>query len=233
MKSFAAIPIIAVLMTVVLAAPSLHARQDVKEVNVIVQQIKSTSERDIAVIDKETSQVLGHACSNTLSSGAFANFPISADLDQNGAGSIIVGTNTYQVHENPEISGGITCGRMYNNVESFTACNISVPASLELTPLGKKDNINCFTDGTIPSFQKVASLIPTASASVPLIPEMTNLTAKEVALPMEKRQNDCPWSETTILVGDGNPHQNYYYSQLSVRIKQTSTMCDNKANNKP
>lgn len=121
-------------------------------------------ETDIAVTDKETSQVLGYACSNTLNLGAFANFPISADLDQNGAGKITVGPNTYLVHEDSEVSGGITCGRMYNDVETFMTCAVSVPASLQLTPLSKSDITSCFTSGTASGLQAAANSIDAGNA---------------------------------------------------------------------
>jgi hypothetical protein len=81
MRSFATISVLGVFVTTVLAAPSVQKRQDGQEVKLAIQQIKSTSESDIAVTDPKTSQLLGHACSTTLNSGAFANLPISADLD--------------------------------------------------------------------------------------------------------------------------------------------------------
>ncbi|KZF19049.1 hypothetical protein L228DRAFT_271675 [Xylona heveae TC161] len=204
----------AALLPAALAAPSLHVRQDTQDVNVVVQYIKATSEQDIAVTNKDFSQVLGYSCSNTLDSGAFADVPISADLDFNGAGNLTIGSETYKVHENPDISGGITCSRMYNNAESLMTCAISLPSSLDLSPLSKRENDqSCFLAGATPSLQR-AALSMLAGNTGPV----QNLTSQE-AHQMEKRVGSpgCkpPITET---VGDGNPHQNYFDKQLSQNI---------------
>ena len=219
MKSF--LPSLVLLATHVLASSSARPRQDTKQLQITVQQVKTSSESDIVVTDKETSQVLGHTCSDTLNSGAFANFPIIADIDQNGVGNITVGTKTYRVHENPEISGGITCNRIYNDVESITTCNIPVPASLALTSVENADRPDCFKTATLPSLQSIPLLI--SSATIPAPTEIGSLTAREVEQSLEERQTCGIWSSYTALDGDGNPHQNYYNTQLSVRIEQTPT----------
>ncbi|OBT51394.1 hypothetical protein VE04_10278, partial [Pseudogymnoascus sp. 24MN13] len=119
MKFFAAITALAASMPAVLAAPS---SQDVNEVDIVIQRLKTTSETDIAVVDKESSEILGYACSSKIDSGAFANFPVSADIDEYGSGTITLGSTTYEVHEDPTVSGGVTCTKMYDANEVFVTC---------------------------------------------------------------------------------------------------------------
>lgn len=79
------------LVPIAPAAPS----GNVQDVDIMIQQINTTSEIDIVVVGKKTSQILGYACSNTLKSGEFTDLPITATLDKSGAGNLAVGDKTY------------------------------------------------------------------------------------------------------------------------------------------
>ncbi|KAJ5601794.1 hypothetical protein N7510_011328 [Penicillium lagena] len=203
---------VAWLLPIAIAAPS----GNVQNVDIIIQQIDATSELDIAVVSKKTSQVLGYACSNTLNSGAFSDLPITATLDRNGAGSLAVGDKTYMVHEDPKISGGITCARIYNEAESFTVCSMQVPASLPFTPISDGDMEKCFDSGEIPSLKRAYKSILAQQEGH----AMTNVTRKNESPSPHKRDpyGMCDNYDTTWMVGDGNPHQNYLDTQLSVSI---------------
>jgi hypothetical protein len=200
---------VAWLVPIALAAPS----GNVQNVDIMIQQINATSEIDIAVVSKKTSQVLGYACSNTLKSGSFADLPITATLDKSGAGSLTVGDKTYVIHEDPKISGGITCARIYNDAESFTICSMQVPASLPFTSIDGEKN-TCFNSGEIPSLQRAYSSILAQNEGH----AMRNITQKNERSPPRKRDpyGICDNYDTTWLVGDGDPHQNYLDTQLSV-----------------
>lgn len=81
------------LVPIALASPSdSHNKQNVQKFNVVMQQMKATSEMGIALLNQGTSKVLGYACSNILLSGAFADLPIATTLDKNGAGTLAVGS---------------------------------------------------------------------------------------------------------------------------------------------
>jgi hypothetical protein len=202
---------VAWLVPIAIAAPS----GNVHNVQVMIQQINATSEIDIAVVSKKTSQVLGYACSNTLNSGAFADLPITATLDRNGAGSLSVGDKTYAIHEDPKISGGITCARIYNEAESFTICSMQVPASLPFTPINDGEMGKCFNSGEIPSLQRAYNSVVAQNEGH----AMTNVTQKESPSPRKRDPYGiCENYQTTWMVGDGNPHQNYLDTQLSVSI---------------
>ncbi|KAH7397728.1 hypothetical protein BKA64DRAFT_623698 [Cadophora sp. MPI-SDFR-AT-0126] len=111
------------ILPVILAAPSV--RRSTKEANLFVKFDKTTLETEITVMDV-SSQLLGQICNTLLNSGPFVDFPISTNLDQNGAGNVTLGTDTYVVHELAEFSGGITCTRMYNNLDSVVKCLIKL-----------------------------------------------------------------------------------------------------------
>lgn len=87
----------------VFAVPS----PDNRTIVVGVSSVKGSSNIYLAARDKATSELLASSDSNTLSTGAFT---VSADLDKNtGAGNLIIGGKTYIIHEDPVVSGGITC----------------------------------------------------------------------------------------------------------------------------
>ncbi|RDW63648.1 hypothetical protein BP6252_11193 [Coleophoma cylindrospora] len=196
----------------ILAAPPANTRQATKEVNVILQLSSITLAADLTVTDRETSEILGHSCSTTLRSGAFTNFPISAAVDKSGAGNITIGPKTYVVHENATLSGGITCYRLYNKVEAFVNCQTSLPVSLPFMPMGRSDISSCFP-GNILTLKRAAASIMNENTTSP-ITAVTNSTKKE------KRTIGPPCQEVrkSELVGNGNPHQNYYDTQLSENL---------------
>ncbi|KAJ5825876.1 hypothetical protein N7474_003014 [Penicillium riverlandense] len=215
MRILKAIPAVPWLASIALAVP--HDKQKAQNVDVMVQQIKATSEMDITVVSQDSSQVLGYACSNILNSGVFAEKPITATLDENGAGTLAVGNQMYIVNEDPETSGGITCSRTYNDVESFILCAVSLPASLPLTPIRSRDKTSCFSSGNTPSLQAIFRSI-LAQNKAPET-EITNIIQRDEPPTLHKRQAPCgQWSSSTQIVGDGDPHQNYLHTQLSENV---------------
>ncbi|OBU00954.1 hypothetical protein VE01_00773 [Pseudogymnoascus verrucosus] len=213
MKSFVAIAAFAASMPAVLAAPS---GQDLKEVNVVIQRLKGTAETDVAIVDKESSEVLGYACSDKLDSGAFAKFPVSADINEYGAGTITLGTTKYTVHEDPNVSGGVSCMKMYDEQEIFVTCAATIPASLQLAPLSARDKTDCFASGSSPILQSLANSMSAQIAT----PSTKPRSVEDAPRSLEERQGACgTWSSYTALEGDGDPHQNYYLNQLSENIE--------------
>lgn len=86
-----------------LAAPSTTEQA----ITVGISLIKSSSNTYMTVRDKATSELLATSDSTTLDTEAFS---ISADVDKStGAGSLVIDDKTYVIHEDPAVSGGITC----------------------------------------------------------------------------------------------------------------------------
>lgn len=215
MRSIISVLAIAGLAPVALTAPSrLHLRgDDTREVNIMIQQVKSTGETDIAVVSQGTPDILGYSCSSTLNYGAFADLPITADIDENGSGTLTVGSSTYKVHEDRDASGGIACARIYNDGESFLDCAVPVPSSMKLSPISDQKP-TCFNSGVIPSLQSAYKAMLAQQEP----PAPANLTRRDLSSsrPVLNERQCGIWSPATQRVGDGNPHQNYYLKQLSV-----------------
>lgn len=91
------------LVAAALAAPSTGEQAIV----VGISSVKSSADVYMAVRDKATSELLATSDSTTLNTGGFS---ISADVDKDtGAGNLVIGGKTYAIHEDPAVSGGITC----------------------------------------------------------------------------------------------------------------------------
>ncbi|CZR64860.1 uncharacterized protein PAC_14759 [Phialocephala subalpina] len=153
-------------------------------------ELRASNHPQGPITDAATSQIVGYSCSNKLGIGSFSDLPNSADVDENGSSTITIGSTTYKVRENPDISGGITCTRVFNAVEMYMTCSASVPSSLDLKPVTKREN--CFSSGS-PSMDMAATSI-----------------LNSVGAP--------PAGNVTTIIGDGNPHQNYLLKQLSENI---------------
>ncbi|KAF8858500.1 hypothetical protein BDZ45DRAFT_714455 [Acephala macrosclerotiorum] len=148
-----------------MAAPSQQPRADAQGVNVIA-----------------TSQVIGYSCSDKLDTGYFADLPISANVDGNGSGTLTI-----------DVSGGITCTGMFNAVEMYMTCSASVPSSMELTLVTKRES--CFQSAS-PSMHMAANAMLNGVAA----PPVGNLTKRDAEV-LHERQAPCgQWSsETQIL----------------------------------
>ena len=78
------------LTAAALAAPSPYT-QEHKYARVTVQQHKITSETQILVKDSSTGDIIGSACSNALTTGAFSDFGIVAMLDSTATAILLPG----------------------------------------------------------------------------------------------------------------------------------------------
>ncbi|KAH8777418.1 hypothetical protein F5883DRAFT_486721 [Diaporthe sp. PMI_573] len=174
----------------------------------------------MTVRDKATSELLAASESTTLDTEAFS---ISADVDQStGAGSLIIGEKTYVIHEDPTVSGGITCVRLYNDQEFFVSCDINVPVSSKIrarAPVARETENLAVLPGILDKMMKGGDPTPAFDGN------MTQ-PAGDVDM-LDKRQGACGiWSQTTRRVGGGNPHQNYFLKQLSQNINcGAATQC--------
>lgn len=223
MNNFISFLALATLSTLpsVLAAPSVtvSARGETQEVAIHVKIDKATSEKYVAISNKNL-EVLAEACSGVLNAGAFADFPISTNLDNNGAGNITLGANTFRVHEDSKLSNDVlTCTRMYNDVQAFVNCKALIPANLRLAPLSKRDT--CLkgkrsVESSEYDLENVSLGFTTASFnSTTPIPQIVERAEERPTI--EERQRNCDrLVRETWRIGDGNPHQNWFHQQLSV-----------------
>jgi hypothetical protein len=208
------------VMPVALAAPShqLEAR-DPQDVHITFQVSRLTSEAAIEVWNKDQTEILGQSCTSSINSGVFQDSPIAFTVDERGAGSVTVGAKTYKIHENVDISGGISCGRITSAAEFMIDCVVPLSGAVLLAPLSKRNLANCFPEGPVElaevmrGFATQPTLGPD-SAAPPALEMPSNGT--EGLSDIEKRQGCSTTLKSTERVGDGNPHQNPLHIQLSV-----------------
>ena len=112
---------------------------------------------------------------------------------------------SYKVKSNPEQSGGVTCHKRYN--AHFASVNCVIPyQGTSQEPLGIDENAACFPGEVLRKWHS-ANTYTNTTMSVP--PSSKN------------KRDDCgdPFENPpiTVKVGDGNPHQNWYNMQVTVR----------------
>ncbi|KAK4121220.1 hypothetical protein N657DRAFT_635815 [Parathielavia appendiculata] len=132
------IRLVLALLPVASAAPALQLAAGTKAVNVVLQINKATSEAAIDVFDENKSNVFAHTCSRPLASGSFASSPLAFTVNEQGAGTLSVGPQTYTIHDQVEYSGGIVCGRVASPSEVVVSFQVPVPSSLQLHSLNKR-----------------------------------------------------------------------------------------------
>ncbi|PWY75429.1 hypothetical protein BO70DRAFT_253382, partial [Aspergillus heteromorphus CBS 117.55] len=191
-------------------------------INIIIQQLKSASETSLAAVKPSTSEILDFSCTHTLNSGIFASLPITATVDANGAGNLTIGSTTYTVHQDPTTSGGITCARLYDDLESFLTCSVPVPVSLSLTPADSQNRTSCFKDISGLSLYRAYGAIVAQQGKGSAAPASSSSRSQTSS---SSSSNTCSNKINTTLVGDGNPHQNYLNKQLSPNTNCTTTPC--------
>jgi hypothetical protein len=192
---------IAVTAPLVLAAPQIKERASTDNLHVVWHHEKSPSKTSLTLMDGSKSKVFGYSCTSSLNTDVFANFPIIMNVTENGSGTLMYGSTTYKVLSDPAFSGGITCSRMYHGEEAYVDCLVPQPDSLKLAEIASDSRKDCFTGSAFPI--KLGGHVQSDKRQANLqsrgeIPDRTTFR--------------------TEIIGDGNPHQNYYHKQLSVCI---------------
>jgi hypothetical protein len=201
------------------STPLVQHTRDTQVVNIVLQVNKVTSEAAIDVWNNNSSEVLAHSCSLSLASGSFEGTPLGFTVNDYGAGNLSVGQQTYAIHDKPEISGGIVCGRIASPDEVIVSCRVPISAPLQLKSLDNGGLQNCFPRGPLELSGLVRELESTSTNDTAWSENGPSPLHKAEAPDLYKRQGACgPWTERTIRVGDGNPHQNPLHIQLSVKI---------------
>ena len=233
------------LATIRLVASSPLGGRDVnnntltESVNIDIQVNKATSEATVEVWNQDRSQVLAQSCSSTspgslyLNHGHFSKSPITVQITNDGWGNITISDKTFNIHSNPEISGGIKCNSIISEDETLVSC--LAPMSGEVVRLSKASRFtmnDCFPTGGTP---RLAGVMRAAHEGRKVTPYAETLRQMKVAAEMitgnanetvtdvdvDKRQyNPCSiWSSTTRLEGDGDPHQTPMHIKLSLRCR--------------
>lgn len=170
----------------------------------------------------EDAELWASSCSSKLDDGPFHDFVIAAEFDHVGSGHIMVGPQTYVIHENPSVSGGIICGAMYNDEDILVTCKLFIPGRL-LYSAKRATPPNCATQGLDKEQSRLKahlSALLSPNTSFTKNDEMANCDAdvsdQGFAQLDRPKRSACTVGIFTELVGDGNPHQNYHHRQITV-----------------
>lgn len=206
------------LAPVVLANPILRSEKT-RDVHIVLELSKEASQGAVTVWNKDQSEAIANSCSDSLASGPFESHPITFKVDENGSGNLTVGDESYSTGGGDD---AIECGRIASETELVVNCIVSVPGSVELKPLGKRDLKTCFPDGPLEVTQAMDVFEGKVEPESPSDVTPAELSQAEVdefvkKNHLDKRQTPCGiWSSQTRRVGNGNPHQNPLNIQLSV-----------------
>jgi hypothetical protein len=173
---------------------------------------KETKSSSVIVTDEAKTKVYGHSCANTL---ALGSVNIAYDVDQYGSGKLQFGPKTYTIHSDATVSGGVKCGVIYDYAELHVDCLAPWTADSKFVELTTNTTLPCFHDHI--SRRNSYGLDETRNKhSVP------RATHPEAPIELDSRQagsiggSTCNPYQVSKLVGNGNPHQNYRHTQISV-----------------
>ncbi|KAK0619539.1 hypothetical protein B0T14DRAFT_566378 [Immersiella caudata] len=97
----------------------------IMELNIIHQQTTLNSRVSTTAWTSDWSQVLGHSCSASLSSGPFEHMAIHFNVDETGLGSVLLGTSSHPI-QGLNKSEQVECSSMYGEVESAVKCTVTM-----------------------------------------------------------------------------------------------------------
>ncbi|KAF5668652.1 hypothetical protein FHETE_5203 [Fusarium heterosporum] len=167
--------------------------------HIVWEHAKSSTKTSLSVYNDHT--LLARTCSSVISSAS--NSIDFSDVDVNGFGNFTIGNSKYLVHSKVEFSGGPICTNKYNHEATVVECS-----GVEWTPGSNvKIEDDCHEkDDAIHSLDFMNSKRSIRGSEV-----MPAAVQKREASPGP----DCNIVTRTSMIGDGNPHQNYYLKQLS------------------
>lgn len=194
---------------------------------VLLQIDKVTAAASTEVWALDHSKLLGQSCNASLVLGEAADYLISFNVNhQDGSGNVTVGLQTYGIHEDETISGGISCSRIHSKTELAVSCYVTIPDAAVPHSTAGRAHVNCFPGRELElgpvlyntaHLDDIDSLVTEgaldelfSSVSPAVTEELSWVDARKVA------PRRCVVTREAVRVGNGNPHQNPLFIQLSV-----------------
>ncbi|KAH7129219.1 hypothetical protein EDB81DRAFT_661255 [Dactylonectria macrodidyma] len=186
-----------------LTLTSLVAAVAALDVQIVWRLEKSSNISALSVYNVASGDLLAETCGSLLE----ADVPIDfSAVNQNGLGNFTVGDESFLVHSNADFSGGPECSKTFNPDLAVVHCS---KVTWSAKKYSKGDASECFEDAdSYTVFNTIRRRDQTHEMHARGAPESSDL---------EERQY-CSWNERSDLVGDGNPHQNFWHKQLSETI---------------
>ena len=206
MQSFTAFSLALLSLSSLAAAAATKA----DEIRVLYRWVEDNNEQGIAAFANDT--LIGASCEAKLDQGSFS-ISFSVDDDPSN-GTISVNGKDYRFGWSADESSP-WCGRAYGGGVVELDCAVPMKGDFKAVTAGPAEN--CFSRDYAPfdiNSKSMALLGFTNGVPVESAPAKGEDDSEERSLDLGKRQ--CSVGGFTTLVGNGNPHQNYYHSQLTV-----------------
>ncbi|KAH7152104.1 hypothetical protein B0J13DRAFT_255304 [Dactylonectria estremocensis] len=162
------------------------------------------TEFTLSTLDK--SDFYAHACDNSF---GIAGKAVTINVDARGSGHIAVDDKEYKVVGDRDMSGGISCTKMYNEKSTVVECSIPWRDSFDdWTVLSADEVEECFSEESAARRRNLPSAFSSRIASSHFVSDSSPA--------LDKRQGGCAYSVwyDTRLIGDGDPHQDYFHKQV-------------------
>ncbi|KAF2818344.1 hypothetical protein CC86DRAFT_433620 [Ophiobolus disseminans] len=197
---------------------ALAASAIAADVSIVWRHEKPSGSTSLTIHASPSKSIIAEICGNSIGAVDFSR------VDEHGAGSFTIGDKTFAVASQSQ--DGVSCTRMYNGVVAVVECsNVKLDV-----PVDSPVSADCFTDAGAKSdflALKSRSLLGTdtdTDTDTPPAPS-TPISSPSPSFRLRGRQQ-CHDERSTVKVGDGNPHQNYFNTQLSEVIScQNAPSC--------
>ncbi|KAF2447402.1 hypothetical protein P171DRAFT_407521 [Karstenula rhodostoma CBS 690.94] len=199
---------------------ALAASAIATEVTVVWRHEKTTGSTSLSILSAENDAPLAERCGSSLGSLDFTR------VDQHGAGNFTIDGDTFDISS--KLQDGVSCNRKYNGVIAVTECS---GIKFEV-PEGEAKSADCFADEDAKaSFLALKARAVDATAPTPVEKRLTPSSTFKL-----RGRQQCHDEKSTVVNGDGDPHQNYFHKQLSVHTVHNhvyNTCVDNERNSDP
>jgi hypothetical protein len=209
-----------------LAASILNLPRGTREVNVVFQLNKATSEAAIDVWNEDATTVWAQSCSRSLNTGPFENAPLSFEVDDSGTGTLIIGSKNYTISDTDDTPGAVKCGRVVDGHELVVSCHVPISDTIPLRRMRKRDLQDCFPKGPVELTGVVAALesngtnvdVDWSHAGNDTASQLDESDKADQPQGIQRRQrfDFCTQWKRTRRVGDGSPRQTPLHIQVSV-----------------
>jgi len=200
-----------------LCAPAPASQAASQKMHVIWKHHKASASKGLYALTGDRSSILGQSCSDGLNSGNFASSPLKLDVDENGFGNLTYGDKEYAVLMSAEHSGGIECTKMYSPDEAHVDCVVPYSGSTaDVLPMTAVQTCLPSTEEK-PASNLLGKRIHQRGFNEPSERDGEGMSAVAPNV-FDKRQQSCYSYRSSFMVGDGNPHQNFYDKQISENI---------------
>lgn len=144
-----------------LISHALYVRPNTGQIDVVLRINQSTSEKSMEVWEPGLFKIIYRSCNASIHAGKTSSFPISFNVDSHGEGTLTVGTDVHEIHENIGQSG---CGRIESPIEFIVACRVGVPQDVDIKEIESNHDTSCSTTHNLELSRVHEKLVSVAGA---------------------------------------------------------------------